>query len=253
MDSFRRADAGAAGTLTLGNKWGEVYGTVTNGPGYTSFERDRFKDIALRVSLTPLAHNEHMNPILKSFSISPWFYTGWLGSNFQSGGPGQIGPGTNGAITEGLTRDRWGVFAGLRNRRLTAGGEFAQRTDQSETGANTAASPAVVHDSTGRVIDGFIIARPLELIDSTKKSSLSLVARYDHFTPNTSPSSVNYAGTTPAYNFWILGLAYDVTNRITFALDWQAQSPTDFPPPIGTNLRPTPRQSTVFLNWQATF
>jgi hypothetical protein len=52
---FSSADAGAAGLLTLGNKWGEIYGTITNGPGYTSYERDRFKDFALRLSLTPFA------------------------------------------------------------------------------------------------------------------------------------------------------------------------------------------------------
>src|SRR6185295_3662508 len=107
----------------------------------------------------------------------------------------------NGAITEGLQRDRWGIFAGVRERRLTAGAEFAQRNDASETGANTAASPAIEHDSTGRVIDGFLIVRPVELFDASKKSGITLIGRYDHFTPNTSPTAANYAGTTPAYNY----------------------------------------------------
>ncbi len=268
---FSSSDAGVAGLLTLGNKWGEVYGTLTNGPGYTSFDKDRFKDLALRLSLTPFADHEQASvptaagaaapsaapsvsgAILKTFSITPWVYKGWLGSAFASGGAGQIGPGTNGAITEGLQRDRWGIFAGVRERRLTAGAEFAQRMDASETGANTAVSPAVEHDSTGRVIDGFLIVRPIELFDASKKSGITLIGRYDHFTPNTSPTAASYAGTTPAYNYWVLGVGYDLTSRMTFTLDWQAQSPTDFPPPIGTNLRPTPRQSTIFLHWQATF
>ena len=202
---------------------------------------------------TPSAAPSPGGVILKTFTITPWFYKGWLGSQFASGGAGQIGPGTNGAVTSGLQRDRWGIFAGLRERRLTAGAEFAQRMDASESGANTAVSPAVEHDSTGRVVDGFVIVRPVELFDASKKSGLTLIGRFDHFTPNTSPTSATYAGTTPAYNYWVLGLGYDLTTRMTFTLDWQAQSPTDFPPPIGTNVRATPRQSTIFLHWQATF
>jgi hypothetical protein len=249
---FSSADAGAAGTLTLGKKWGEIYGTITNGPGYTSFERDRFKDLALRVSLTPFANSTTANAVVKTFTLSPWVYKGWLGSQFAAGGPGQVGEGTNGAITQGLQRDRWGVFAGLKDRRLTAGAEIAQRMDESETGANTAVNPRVVHDSTGRVIDGFILARPFEWFDSTK-SNLSVIARFDHFTPNTDPTAAAYAGTTPSYNYVVLGVSYDVTTRMTFALDYQAQSPTGFPPATGTNLRPAPKQSTIFLHWQATF
>jgi hypothetical protein len=78
-------------------------------------------------------------------------------------------------------------------------------------------------------------------------------ARFDHFTPNTDPTAAAYAGTTPSYNFWVLGVSYDVTARMTFAFDWQAQNPTGFPSPTGTNVRPTPKQSTIFLHWQATF
>src|SRR5205814_1216510 len=91
---FSSSDAGAAGLLTLGNKWGEIYGTLTNGPGYTSFEKDRFKDIALRLSLTPFADHGQQSAgpapagatpsaapspagvILKTFNITPWFYKG---------------------------------------------------------------------------------------------------------------------------------------------------------------------------------
>ena len=268
---FSSADAGAAGLLTLGDKWGEIYGTITNGPGYTSFDRDRFKDFALRVSLTPFADHGQPAPaaapgaatpsaapapaaaILKTFTITPWYYKGWVGSSFASGGAGQIGSGTNGAITDGLARDRYGIFVGVKERRLTAGAEFAQRKDESETGANTSVAPRVAHDSTGRVIDAFMVGRPLEWFDASKKSNVTVVARWDRFTPNTDPTSANYANTTPAYNYYVLGLGYDLTSRITFTADWQAQSPTSFPSPTGTNVRATPRQSTLFVHWQATF
>lgn len=267
---FSSADGGAAGLLTLGNKWGEIYGTITNGPGYASNEKDRFKDLALRVSLTPFdnhatataapagtatasASPPPLGSIVKTFTISPWFYKGWLGSAFASGGAGQIGPGTNGAITEGLPRDRYGLFAGVRERRLTAGAEWAQRKDESEKGLNTLVSPRITTDSTGRLLDGFIVMRPLELANPAHQSNLSLIGRFDHFTPNSSPTAAAYAGTTPAYNFWILGASYDVTQRMTFALDWQKQTGTSFPAPTGTNVRAVPDNSTIFLHFQAIF
>ena len=249
------ADGGAAGLLTLGNKWGEVYGTVVNGGGYTAVERDRFKDFALRLSLTPLASHDNMSPILKSFAITPWFSKGWNPSTFAAGGTGQVGPGDNGAITDGLQKDRYGIFGGIKERRIIAAAEWAQRKDASDGPAagNTAAIPRVVTDSTGRLFDGFLLLRPVELFDATKKSGLQLIGRFDHFTPNTDPTAVNYAGSTPSYNYWVLGGAYDVTSRFTLALDWQVQNPTSFPTAVGTNIRPTPRTSSLFLNWQATF
>lgn len=249
---FSSADVGVAGLLTLGNKWGEVYGTLVNGPGYTSYDRDRFKDFAVRATLTPFAKSTG-NVYAKALVITPWYYKGTLGSAFAAGGAGQTGPGTNGAIVDGLKRNRYGIFVGARDRRLAVGADFAQRVDGAETGANTAASPRVASDSTGRLIDGYVIARPLEWLDGSKRSALSLIARYDHFTPNTDPTSLNYAGTTPSYDYTLLGASYDVNQRITLTLDWQMNSPKSFPPATGTNVRATPKQSTVFLHWQATF
>jgi hypothetical protein len=52
---FASADAGLATSVTLPAKLGELYATVTNGPGYTSRETDRFKDYAARLSITPWA------------------------------------------------------------------------------------------------------------------------------------------------------------------------------------------------------
>jgi hypothetical protein len=251
---FSSADVGAAALLTLGNKWGELYGTATNGPGYTSFERDRFKDYAIRASLTPFASRTDANVYLKSLVLTPWYYRGSVGSQFQAGGAGQVGPGDNGAVTEGLTRNRYGIFAGVKDRRFALGLDYAQRADQSEAGNNTVATPRVVGDSTGTLMDGFIVARPLEWFDAAKRSPLAVIARYDRFTPNKDPQSANYAGTTPYYDYTLFGLSYDVNQRITFALDWQQNAPKGFPAPTGTNVQPNPRrQSTVFLHWQATF
>lgn len=250
---FSSADAGVSGLVTLGHRLGEVYATVTNGPGYQSFDRDRFKDLGLRVSLTPFAALSSANAIVKTFAITPWVYKGWVASAFAAGGSGQNGPGINGAITSGLQRDRWGIFTGVKERRLIAVAEYSQRIDESDTGGNTALSPRVVRDSTGRVMSGFVIGRPTEWFHPAVLSPLSFVARYDRFTPNTHPTATTYAGTTPSYAYWLLGLSFDATQRVTFTLDWQVQSPHDFPPPVGTNVLPVPRQSTLFAHWVAGF
>src|SRR5215216_1950702 len=53
---FSSADVGVATQVNLPRKFGEVYATITNGPGYVNAGADdRFKDYALRISLTPLA------------------------------------------------------------------------------------------------------------------------------------------------------------------------------------------------------
>ena len=247
---FSSADIGAGLLLTLPNKLGDVYATVMNGPGYNSYEKDRFKDPAIRVLFTPLANRQGY---LRSLQIMPWYYKGFVGSQFASGGAGQLGAGENGAITDALTRDRHGLLAGIRDRRLTIFSEIAWHHDQGESGANTAASPRVLSDSVGRMIDGYIVARPLELLNPEKRSALMLVARYDHLTPNVDPSSASYAGTTPSYDFTTLAIAYELNQRITAAVDWQQDRPTGFPPPTGANIRPRPKTSAVFLHWNVVF
>jgi hypothetical protein len=276
---FSSSDVGAAALATLGDRWGEIYGTITNGSGYTSYDNpgttgqpvtaNRFKDFGLRLTLTPMANDPSINHYIRYLSITPWGYLGYNGSAFQSGGAGQVGPGTNGAITDGMKRNRFGVLAAIKDStvcdfrnggrcRLTAGFEYAQRMDASDNGGNTAASPRVVHDSTGRLFDGFIFVRPLEVFNESQKSPFSLVARYDHFTPQTDPSSsvpgaANYAGTTPAYNFLVLGASYDLNQRMTLTADWQKQSPTNFPAPTGTNVRPTPESNIFFIHYVVNF
>jgi hypothetical protein len=247
---FSSADAGVGALLTLPNRLGDVYATVTNGPGYTTYEKDRFKDPAIRLHLTPLANT---TGFLRTLQIMPWYYKGFVGSQFAAGGAGQVGPGENGAITDGLARDRWGLLTGIKDRRLSAYGEIAWQHDESESGSNTAASPRSVADSTGRMIDGYVIARPFEIMHPEKPSPFMLVARYDHLTPNVDPTAAAYAGTTPSYDFTTLAAAYELNQRITVAVDWQIDRPMGFPAPTGSNVRPRPRASTLFFHWNATF
>jgi hypothetical protein len=202
---FTSADVGVATQVTLPNKFGEIYGAVTNGPGYTSRELDRFKDPQLRLTITPLANSG--SKLLTTWAISPWYYKGDVASRFVAGGAGQVGP-----VGSGLRKDRYGIFTGIRDPRLTLGAQYAQFKGESENGNNTQLSPRTVVDSTGRIVSGFVIAKPLALFD-TAYSKLGVIARYDKVTTNTT--------TDAAYHVFIGGLIIDLSRRASVALDYQ--------------------------------
>ena len=207
---FSSADAGVAATISFPNKLGEIYATVVNGPGYTSRETDRFKDYAARLTLTPLSSWD--NKVLKTFALSGWTYQGAVGSQFVNGGAGQVG-----TVGVSMPRTRSGIFAGLRDPRLTAGAEWDTRKDASETGANTLASPRVEVDSTGRLLAGFITAKPFQLVNDKSTFPLGLVARWDRFKPNTANDGF--------VNIIIGGLTWDLNKKSAISLDYQEVTP----------------------------
>jgi hypothetical protein len=208
---FQSADLGLSTQINLPSKRGEIYATVTNGPGYTSRETDRFKDAAVRLTLTPLANSKGL---FSTAAITAWGYKGAIASRFVAGGAGQVG-----TVGEGLRRDRWGVFAGNRDRRLTLGAEWAQRADEGELGDNTPASPRAVVDSTGTLLSGFAIARPLEWLNPAKQSKLALIGRYDRFRFNEE--------TTPESTLLIAGVIWDLDRRLSLAADYQQLLPRE--------------------------
>ena len=215
---FQSADLGLATQLGLPNKMGEIYATVTNGPGYSSRETDRFKDAAVRLTLTPFARR---SGLLQNVALSAWGYKGAIASRFVSGGAGQVGP-----VGEGLQRDRWGVFAGLRDRRLTLGAELARRIEEGELGNNTGASPRAVIDSTSTLVSAFALVRPLELLNPATRSPVAAVVRYDRARLN------DDAG--PAQRLIIAGLIVDITSRVSMAADYQQLRPRDGAPGVDT-------------------
>jgi hypothetical protein len=208
---FASADAGAGTLLTLPNKFGEVYATITNGPGYSARETDRFKDYSARVSLTPLSGAS--NKVIKTFTLTGWTYQGAVASSFAAGGAGQIGP-----IGSSLPRTRSGLFAGVRDPRFSAGAEWDTRKDAKETGANTLVAPAVEVDSTGRLISGFAYVKPFQLVSSST-FPLGLVARWDRFKPNTA--------TAGFVNTIVGGLTLDLNKKSALSLDYQEVTPHD--------------------------
>jgi hypothetical protein len=215
---FASADVGVASLFTLPNKMGEVYMNVVNGPGYTLRERDRFKDFGLRVSLTPLANNTSSS-IFQTLSLTAWGYLGATASTFVNGGPLQVGP-----VGEANDRSRAGLFVGLRDPRLQAGFEFAQRHDGGDAGLNTVASPRVATTTTGQMLSGFIVTRPKAFINSSGKSPFGVVLRYDHITPSEESSGfVLPPQPDNAYHNLIAGLFWDISSKAQVALDYQEQ------------------------------
>ena len=207
---FSSADAGVATQLSFPNKFGELYATIVNGPGYTSRETDRFKDYAARLSLTPFSGSS--NKVIKTFALTGWTYVGAVGSQFVAGGPGQVG-----TVGSSLPRTRAGIFAGVRDPRLSIGAEWDTRKDAREGGANTVLAPRVEIDSTGRLIAGFVTAKPFQLMNDKSTFPLGVIARWDRFKPNTA---------TDAYiNTVIGGLTWDLNKKTALSLDYQEQTP----------------------------
>lgn len=207
---FSSSDAGVATLLTAPNKFAEIYATIVNGPGYTSRETDRFKDYALRFSLTPFGTAD--NKFIRTFALSGWTYVGAVGSTFANGGAGQIG-----TVGSSMPRTRSGVFAGIRDPRLALGAEWDTRKDGSETGLNTVASPRIESDSTGRLLAGFAVIKPFQLMNAQSTFPLGLVARWDRFKPNTD--------TDGFINTIIGGLTWDLNKKTALSLDYQEVTP----------------------------
>lgn len=207
---FSSSDVGAAAAVSLPRRAGEIYATVVNGPGYTSRETDRFKDYAARVSLTPLAGR--VDGLASTLTLTAWGYKGAVASRFVAGGAGQVSP-----VGAGLRRDRWGAFVAVRAPRLTAAVEWAQRSDEGETGANTSADPRVVRDSTGRMMSGFAIVRPLAWLGGATTSPLAILGRWDRLRQNVDgDAQVDLA---------IVGATYDLSRKVSVGLDYQELTP----------------------------
>lgn len=210
---FSSADVGVAELVTLPAKLGEVYATVTNGVGYTRRETDRFKDAAVRLSLTPLA--ARTSGLLATLTLTGWVYEGASASRFVTGGTGQVGP-----VGSGLQKDRWGLFAGVRDPRLVLGAEYAARTEEVEAGANTALSPRAVAEVEGHLRSVFAVVRPLAFANASGRSRLGLVGRWDDFRPGTTGALANVG---ERVHYAIAGALFDVTPRLSVALDYQEQ------------------------------
>lgn len=227
---YSSADVGISSLVTLPKRRGEVYAVITNGSNYSSGETDRFKDFAARVSLTPFAND---SSFFRTLTISPFYLLGASGSAFAAP-PNSIG--------DGLTKNRAGVFVGIRDRRLQGGAELSQRIEEAESGAPPARQ---VFDRTSDLISGFAIVRPFEIAHPEQKSPFAIVSRYDRFDSFSKNPGLPAGAFIPDNTFVVLGFLWDLNTRASFALDYQElkakTTVTTFP------------TKTLFLHWQATF
>jgi hypothetical protein len=223
-DFFASSDLGVAAQIRLPNRWGEAYATLVNGGGYEHPESDRFKDVAARVSLTPLGSHDGW---LRSFTISPWFYSGRSASRFASDPAAPI--------TAGLDRARYGVFAGVRDHALTLGAEWARKVDDVESGS-TPLDRSVVHQ-VGELYSAFAIARPLEWRSGAGPSPFGVLFRWDQFAPDRDADGKlrNFVG----------GVFIEPTGNTALALDYQRAEPVD-----GLGGATSERW---YVHWQVTF
>ncbi len=223
-DFFASADLGVAAQVELPGDAGEIYATLVNGSGYEHPESDRFKDFAARVSLTPLGRTDGY---LRTLTISPWIYSGKSASRFATD-PAE-------PVNAGLDRTRYGVFAGIRDRRLTLGGEWARKIDDLESGT-TPLDRSVAHN-TGELYSAFAIARPLEWAPGAKPSPVGVIFRWDQFTPDRDASG--------KLRYFIGGVFWEPTAKTALALDYQRAEPASG---LGGNT-----SENWYLHWQVAF
>ena len=210
---FASADMGIAGLYTLPDKMGEIYATITNGPGYTSRETDRFKDYAIRGTLTPLASHKDAG-LLNTFTITAWGYKGATASACVVAGC------TSGFVGQALDRSRYGLFVGIKDPKLVLGAEYDMRHEDGELSPTTVARSLT--ETTGNLLSVFTVVRPLAFMDASGKSNLGVVARYDLVKPtNSTTGFTTVPSTDNQYHTAIVGLTYDVNQKIQFALDYQ--------------------------------
>jgi hypothetical protein len=206
---FDSADMGAAGLYILPNKMGEVYATLVNGPGYKTREKDRFKDYAIRFTFTPLM-NYSTASLLQTFTITGWGYKGALASSLVNTGP----------VGASLDRSRAGIFVGIRDPRIVLGAEYDRRHDEADAGTSTATRTTSA--TSGNLVSGLTIIRPLAFTSASHASRFGVVARYDHVSPTAETSGVfTTPPTTGSYHNLIGGVFYDLTLKAQFALDYQ--------------------------------
>lgn len=190
------SDLGAVAIYNLPGKMGQFYGGVFNGNGYGSAETDRFKNVNVRFSWTPLAASNDAG-YFKGLQISPYYQKGYVASNFDANGPG-------------LQKDLWGVHVGIKDPKLTVAAEYDSRMN----GADTKTS-ANVTSTTGAVYSAFAIVRPLAYINNTKTDPWSIVLRADQYKPNTALDGYQ--------RYLIGGLGYDISSKVTVYADMQDQ------------------------------
>lgn len=199
---FSSSDLGASTTLTFPGG-AELFGMVSNGSGYATPENDRFKDWSARVSVAPFGTSGGLGLV-----VSPWVYKGARESSIVP--------------DEGRKKDRAGVLVGFKAAAIAIGGQLATATNESESG--TAANLAT-DDRKNRLLSVYTHLKPLVVLDAKGNTAWGIIARWDEI--RSDDGYVPSGGAFPVQDgrFILVGLTHDLNNRVSWALDYQQQSP----------------------------
>jgi len=205
---FSSSDVGVATSISLPDHWGEIYGGVYNGSGYSSRETDRFKDFGGRLTLVPF---NATHGVFRTFAISPWAYKGWKASDFLRG------QGTLDPVTVGRQKDRFGVHVGIKDPRITLATQLGWRLEQFESADTlTARTPTVVRP-TASLVSAYTLIKPLAFINSAPSWPVNLVFRFDRVKPDTDKD--------PYSQFVVGGIGFDLNKKASLWFDYQDQDP----------------------------
>ncbi|NUO62476.1 MAG: hypothetical protein HOQ11_03120 [Gemmatimonadaceae bacterium] len=200
---FSASDLGLS--TTIGNKRGEVFAMVSNGPGYAQPEVDRFKDWQFRLTVNPIGN---VMATGGGLLISPWYYKGTVQSGLRP--------------AEGRKHDRYGVLAGWKSPVFTLGGQVAKSTNENEA---LNAGNVVTTDRSTSLVTVYTVLKPLAMMSATGSKAWGVVLRYDKLSGDNGyvPNAGDFAPLDG--HFLVAGLTRDVNSRLSLALDYQQGSP----------------------------
>lgn len=199
---FASADLGASTTLSF-NGVGELFAEVANGPGYATPENDRFKDYSARLTLTPFGGS-----MAKGLVLAPWIYRGTVQSALQP--------------AEGRKHDRAGIFAGYKAPAFMLGGDYEVSTNENE---RNAPGGVVTEDRSGKVLSAYTQLKPFAMMSPTGNRTWGILLRWDQVSGDTGYLPNNGDFPVVKGKFLVAGITHDVNSKLSWALDWQQQSP----------------------------
>jgi hypothetical protein len=199
---FASADLGASTTLSF-NGVGELFAEVANGPGYATPENDRFKDYSARLTLTPFG-----GTTAKGLVLAPWIYKGTVQSALQP--------------AEGRKHDRAGVFAGYKTPAFMVGGDYEVSTNENE---RNAPGGVVTEDRSGKVLSAYTHLKPFAMLSPTGDKTWGILLRWDQVSGDNGYVPNNGDFPVLKGKFIVAGITHDVNSKLSWALDWQQQSP----------------------------
>jgi hypothetical protein len=199
---FASADLGASTTLSF-NGVGELFAEVANGPGYATPENDRFKDYSARLTLTPFG-----GTTAKGLVLAPWIYKGTVQSALQP--------------AEGRKHDRAGVFAGYKTPAFMVGGDYEVSTNENE---RNAPGGVVTEDRSGKVLSAYTHLKPFAMMSPTGDKTWGILLRWDQVSGDNGYVPNNGDFPVLKGKFIVAGITHDVNSKLSWALDWQQQSP----------------------------